>query len=312
MNVKRRWTNLQARISLYKDKLQTFQNRDCDSEASLACFSQRFLSDFKRFDISLNSASLAFFMIFSIFPLCLLITSVLSMSGTFDNASKSLANFARFLPPAVFKFIHDIFSSLRESKSFSFGLIGVLSLFWAASKGINLLLGTLYRIYEHEKGGKLVFLRRLIAIVLLLLMALSVLVLPLVLSGGQLVLKTLQKRLFPDLQVGLISVFSYLLAFAYLGFAFAILYHLASGKEGPFGLSFLIGLAAASGWLLISRVFGLLIAGPLKYSAVMGSLTGILALMLWLYFSAMTLLLMALIHKQILINRRVKAERKVS
>ncbi|MDO5737899.1 MAG: YihY/virulence factor BrkB family protein [Eubacteriales bacterium] len=283
-------------------------DHDCQQEISWLCFIRTAISDFQRTKISLQASSLAFFMVFSIFPFCLLLSSILARFGNLDDLLLQLTELTRFLPNRVLGFIEDLLYGIKSSKSLSFGIVGFFSLIWAASKGINLLLRSLYNIYERSLGSKTLLLRRVFSLLILCIMALSVLLLPLLLSTSKLVLEMLQDALFPDLQLGLISTFSYLLSFLYLSFVFSLLYHYASGKSGPFYNAMLSGFFAAFTWLIISRIFSVFLSGPLRYSAIMSSLTGLLALMLWLYFSALSLLIIAILHKQL--NRLYQLRRQ--
>ncbi|MDO5734309.1 MAG: YihY/virulence factor BrkB family protein [Eubacteriales bacterium] len=295
---------LGQRLKNYEHKIADWAGRDCSESSSAFCFWRGFLEDFGRQKLSRQASSLAFFMIFSLFPLCLMLASVISrFSASLEIGllSKELQN---LLPQSVMNVLGAIFQNIEKSDSLSFGLIGFLSLVWAASKGINVLMASLYDIYERVKGRSTMFIRRLLALVIILILVSSVVFLLLLLSFGKYALELLTEFLELQHSLILIESLSYLFGLLYLSLLFASLYYSSSGKAGRFRQAFFVGAIASILWLLSSQGFGLFLASQTRYSFVLGSLTGILALMLWLYLCALILLSGAIFHKQLILQSR--------
>jgi len=95
------------------------------------------------------AASLSYFALFSLFPMLLVILSIIgSLIGPHTEASRQLREgVERYLPPEVHDLIKDTLISLNEN-SVGAGIIGFVLLLWAASSVFAILRSSVNKIWR--------------------------------------------------------------------------------------------------------------------------------------------------------------------
>ena len=171
---------------------------------------------------------------------------------------------------------------------FSFGLLFTV---YAASSGMKALIKGLNRAYDLTEMRS--FGRRLgIALALTVLLATSVVVFFVLLLGGQQVTADFARSLgFGDVAIDAFDVIRYPLSVTALALASGFLYWAAPATEVP-PRSVLPGVMLfVPCWVGMTLGFGYYINEFSSYGETYGSISGIIILLLWLYFVALILLL---------------------
>lgn len=190
---------------------------------------------------------------------------------------------------------------------FSFGLLFTA---YAASSGMKALMKALNRAYDLTEVRS--FGRRLfIAFALTILLATSVVVFFVLLLGGQQVAVDFARSLgFGDLAIDLFGLLRFPLSITALALASAFLYWAAPAtKVRP--RSVIPGvLLFVPGWVGMTLGFGIYINEFSSYGETYGSISGIIILLLWLYFVALILLLGGELNATIQQYREAQVARK--
>ena len=178
--------------------------------------------------------------------------------------------------------------SLSSSQSLSFGLaIGVLLSFWSASTAVGHLLTAINVAYD-EHDTRPWYRKRAIAlavtvgaVVFVAAAVFSVVVLPELISRTGLgvdVQRWLRWAIWPGLAIG-------------FGFSLAVLYRIAPDRQAPRWRWVSVGsVAAVLAWLALTFGFRVYVANFASYNETYGSLSAVVVLMLWLWFTAVIVL----------------------
>lgn len=188
--------------------------------------------------------------------------------------------------------------------------LGLLFTAYAASSGMKALIKALNRAYDLTETRS--FGRRLfIALALTVLLATSVVVFFVLLLGGQQATQDFALSLgFGEVAVGVFELARYPLSVLALAFASGFLYWAAPAvKVRP--RSVLPGvLLFVPCWIGMTIGFGFYITEFGSYGETYGSISGIIILLLWLYFVALILLLGGELNATIEQYREAQAARK--
>jgi membrane protein len=240
-----------------------------------------------------RAAELAYFFLFSVFPLLLVLTNLLGMLSAGSSIQHDLLRYFRTVMP--YDAYHLVASTLEEVTKTSGGgklSVGIIMTLAAASSGMVAIieaLNTAYGVREARRWWK----RRLVAITLTLAMALfSIAALSIMLYGSQ----------FGDLiaaQVGAQPAFEIIWRFvqwplmaAFVLLAFSIVYRFAPNLHRQKWQWILPGaLVALLLWFLASLGLRLYLRFFDVYSKTYGSLGALIVLMVWFYLFGIAILI---------------------
>ena len=241
-----------------------------------------------------RAAQLSYYFLLALFPLLLFMMTLL---GYFAGESaevrdKLLSYLARVMPPSAIDLVHTTLNEITQTRSGSKLSLGLLAALWAASNGMGAISDTLngaYGVEETRPWWKV----RLTAVVLTV--ALSILIitaLGIVLYGGG-----IGERLAAYLGLGAAftivwKILQWPIALFFLLLTFTMIYHFGPNvrpkkcKWWSWGT-----LVAIILWLLFSFAFRLYLHYFNSYGVTYGSLGALIILMLWFYFTGVSILI---------------------
>jgi membrane protein len=245
------------------------------------------------------AAGVVFYGLLALFPA---VTALVSLYGLFAKAStisEQLALLRDVVPAGGVEIIQDQVNRIAEkgdatlSLTFAFGLGLAL---WSANAGMKAVMDALNVAYnEKEKRGflklNLVSLGLTAGAIVALLIALGAIVmLPLVLSflglGGW--TETLLRLVRWPVLICVVI------------FGLAVLYRFGPSREAPRWEWLSVGsVAAAVAWLLGSALLSWYLANFANYDATYGSLGAAIGMMIWMWMSAIVILLGAELNSEI-------------
>ena len=244
-------------------------------------------------DVFGRASQLAYFWLFSIFPLLLILTVLLGyFAGGAEMRQDLAAYFERVLPGSAFLLVRNTLAQITVHAGTGKLSVGIVTTLWAASSGMSSMIDGLNKAYEIPETRPW-WKARLLAVVLTIgLAVLMVLALAILLYGSQL------GGLISN-QLGLGAAFQAIwrviqwplvIAFALLGFLFV--YRFAPDLHSQrfwwtipgAGMGFLLWFALSMGLRIYLHYFP-------SYGAVYGTLGALLILLLWLYLSSAALLI---------------------
>jgi membrane protein len=241
--------------------------------------------------------------LFAIFPFFTFLLSLLGLFNATDLVNTMVDKLSGVAPQSATKFIEGQLLSITQSQAesaFTFGaIISILLALWGVSGAFRSVMEAMNVMYEVEEDrpfwkvyGLSIFMS--LAVVVLLLGALVLVVF------GESIGVTVA-----DL-VGLGSVFATLwsilqwpvVALVVL-FAFALIYYFAPAAKQRFRWISPGSILAFVFWLIFSLLFSLYASIAGSYNETYGSLAGVIILMLYVYYSALIMLVGAEINQVI-------------
>lgn len=240
-------------------------------------------------DIFGNAAQVAFYFSFAMFPLLLFLISLFGLIlNNSDGLSSEMFTYLRqIMPGAAFELVKTTLKEVEESSSGSKLTLGILITLWSASAGIDNLRGALNEVY-NLKETRAFWKTKLTALILTLGVGLlAFIAVGLVFYGTQLL-----AWLLPVESPFVLKPLGWLTVLIVLILTFALIYNFAPNHD-PVEWKWVTPGAIVSIilWLLVSGAFKLYLNYFDTYAKTYGSLGAVIILLLWLYLTALVILL---------------------
>jgi membrane protein len=257
---------------------------------------KRAVKEFKADRATLTGAGMAFYWFLAVFPAMVALVGLLGLFNASGAAVDSITGAVqRALPgQAADVLVGAVKSSNNQSGGTSLvaTLIGVGLALWSASAGmvgLQMGLDVAYDVESDRKFAK----KRLVAFELLAAMlVLGGLATALIVFGAPIGHALRDNLPFGGAFVVLWTVVRWALGLAALTSLFATIYFLAPNRETPrWAWVSPGGILAAGIWLLASIGFSFYVSSFGKYAQTYGSLAGVVVLLLWLYLTALAVVL---------------------
>jgi len=272
---------------------------------------KRTVSEFKEDKLTVWAAALTYYGILSIFPLLLVLVSLLGLVG--QSATQPLIDNAGKLAPGPAKdIITSAIQNLQQSKGaagilFFVGLAGAL---WSASGYIAAFMQASNAIWDVEEGRpiwKTIPLR--LAITLFTVVLLAVMALAVVLTGP--IAKQVGSIIgLGDTAVTVWDIAKWPVLILIVSFLFAFLYWASPNVRHPkFRWVSPGGLLAVLLWIVASAAFAFYVANFGSYNKTYGALGGVIIFLVWLWITNVVILLGAEFNAEIERGRQIQAGR---
>lgn len=228
---------------------------------------------------SQQAAALAYYTIFSVFPLILLLAvAVGNIVGPAVAQEQIVNGLALFLPDATVSDIQFALAGALEQSS-SFGLVALIALLWSATglfTNITTALDTIFEVPETRSIWRL----RLLALVMGL--TLVVLVLASFLTSG-----VLRLLLALSLEVNIwITIGTVFLPLGLDVVIFALLFRYVPARHVHWDAVWTAAMVGGVGWELAKSGFEWYLANLATYSLIYGSIATGIVLLFWAYLIA--------------------------
>jgi membrane protein len=246
-------------------------------------------------DIFGRAAQLAYYWLFSIFPLLIFLTTLLAFLPMRRDLDQWIGAFSAVLPPEAYALLNNTFQQIARQQRGGLLSFSILLMLWSSSSGMEAIINALNRAYD-TKPARAWWKVRLLAIALTLGLAVFIIsALALIFFGES--IGAQMARVF-----GFSRTFETIWAVAQLPIIIALellgvelIYYFApnidrggNGKRWEWftpGALFAVGL-----WLLISFGFRFYVSRFGHFDATYGALGGVMVLMLWLYLTGVAIL----------------------
>jgi membrane protein len=245
------------------------------------------------------AAGVVFYGLLAMFPA---ITAIVSLYGLFANAATindHLTFAAGILPASAVDIIHEQIARLTAKSDTNLGfafISGLAIALWSANAGMKAMMDALNVVYEEKEKRGFIHLN-----LISLAFTLGVIVLALVASGGV----VLPPLILTHLGLAQVTnaLFQYarwpvLLAVIIIGLA--TIYRFGPSRRRARWRWLSIGtLAAAAAWIISSAFFSWYLAAYAHFDVTYGSLGTGVGLMMWMWMSAIIVLLGAQLNSEI-------------
>jgi membrane protein len=270
---------------------------------------KRTVKEFSDDNLTDWAAALTYYGILSIFPMLLVLVSILGLVG--DSATQPLLdNLGKVAPGPAQQIFTSAIQNLQKSQGaagilFIAGLLGAL---WSASGYVAAFMRASNAIYDVEEGRpiwKTAPLR--LALTLVLVVLLAICAVAVVVTGG------LATQVGNVLGVGSAAVTAWDIAkwpvlILIVSFMFALLYWAAPNVKQP-GFRWVSpgGLLAVVVWIVASAAFAFYVANFGSYNKTYGAIGGVIIFLVWLWISNIAVLLGAEFNAELERGRRIEA-----
>jgi membrane protein len=260
----------------------------------------RTLAEISADRLMLIAAGVVFYALLATVPA---ITALVSMYGLFTPAKTigaQLAFLADVMPAASYALISDQIVRIAANSDSKLSLAFVTGLaiaLWSANAGVKSIFDALNIVYdEDEKRGlvtlNLVSLTFTLGAILSLLLALgAVVVLPLVLAFA---------GFKAEYYAGALPLLRWPALFVLMIFGLALLYRFGPSRRRAKWRWISVGsVFAAAAWIAVSLAFSFYLSRFADYNATYGSLGAVIGLMMWMWISALVVLVGAELNSEI-------------
>lgn len=241
-----------------------------------------------------SAAQLAYYFLFSLFPLLIFLTSIFGfVVGSDGELRDGLFRYlGTVLPGSALDLVNTVITEVSNSSTGGKLTIGLFLALWAASSGLEALTQSINKVYEIEETRSWWW-RRLLSIFLTVVLAILIIsALAIVLFGGQINDYMMAQLGFGTVLSVLWQILQYAIVLAFVMLAISLIYYFSPDIEEQKWRFITPGaIVAVILWLLISFGFRLYLSYFDSYSATYGSLGAVIILMLWLYFTSAAILM---------------------
>ena len=244
-------------------------------------------------DILSTAATVAFYFSFALFPLLLFLVSLfgLILENADEFRSELFYYMRQIMPVSAYELVQSTVKEVLENSSGGKLTIGLLIALWSASAGIDSLRVALNSVYNLKETRSYIKTKLLAIIITLSLTLLVTVALGLVFYGWGLLTWLLTSIGLPVPPTFFLVIIQWITVFVLLMIIFAILYNFLPIHK-PFEWAWITPGAITSIvlWLLLSYAFRLYLSYFDTYDKTYGSLGAVIILMLWLYLTAIVIL----------------------
>ena len=244
---------------------------------------------YNRHDVGQQGAALAYYLLFSLFPLLIFVSSLLGLLHL--NVGDALEILTGVLPDSVVELCETYLVYVSETASRAMLWFSLVFSIYFPMRAANCLMRSVRRAYGIKRPGNLVryYLRVLLfTIVLILVIILS---LVLITFGERLLLYLAGRTRFAQALIRLWNYLRFLLLALILFATLGILYALAQDERQSAGAVLPGAVSAMAAWVILSVGFSFYVENYAHYSVIYGTLGAVMILMIWLFLSAQVLIM---------------------
>lgn len=263
---------------------------------------QRYL----RHNVGMQSAALAFYLLFTMFPFLIFISALLGLLKL--DVAAILVGLGEILPQEVVDLAEMYLTYVGENSNLQLLLFGLFFSIYFPMRATNALMRSVRTAYHlgPPRGQFRHVLKTLIYTVLLILAIAMTLVLMTV--GERLLGYAVENFHLPAFAAALWSRLRFPVVAVLAYFALFLLYALAQDTHQPWRNLWPGTLASLVAWMALSFLYSFYVENVAHYSLLYGSIGAMIVLMIWLYMSAMTLIMGAELNGTLISLRKDQKE----
>ena len=261
------------------------------------------------------SAELAYFFLLSLFPFLIFLISLLAYFPLSQHDVLGLIE--QYAPRDSLNLIESTLNQILASHNGGLLSFGIITTLMSASNGINAIVRAFNRAYDIEETRSFFIVRGMSIVLTIAMVFVIIVALLLPVFGKQIGLFISTTFGFSGVFITIWNTIRWLLSGIILFIVFTALYFFSPNKRLHIRDGFAGALFATVGWIIVSLVFSYYVSNFGNYSAMYGSLGGIIILLIWFYLTGMIIILggemNALLYKRKLaplIGKKKEEEKK--
>jgi len=245
-------------------------------------------------DLFDRSAQVAFYFAFSLFPLLLFLVSLFGLVlGSTEGLKDELFQYMRhLLPGAAYDLVRNTVEEVVATSTPGKLTIGLVVTLWSASAGVSSIRGALNAVYELKETRSWFVTKALSLGITLVLIVLTAAMLGIVFYGWELGQSLLGAIGFRITSRFVLASIQWLTIFMVLLVACEIIFNIVPAFKKFHWTWINVGtLVAIALWVLFTGLFRLYLHYYNTYNKAYGSLGAVIILMLWLYLTALAVMI---------------------
>lgn len=281
---------------MFKDQVWGIQMSIKSNERMLGYYIRRIGERYKAHHITAFAGQMAYFFVLSFFPLLIFIISIVSkLNINYDFALEILQ---KFIPSNISKMVTDFVGQTIMTEGLTVLSISGITMLYSASRAISALQRSINMSYDVSETRNFILVKLMgmfYTLMFILIIVLSLLV-PSVFQGIFDFINTYIKFSIDDYWLDLAHLLRNLLLLISFIFVFLSIYLFLPNKKVHL-TEILPGAGfAVIGSLATNYIFTSIVTKLTDYSIVYGSLSAIVAFMVWVYFMALIIIIGAEIN----------------
>ncbi len=243
-----------------------------------------------------RAAHLAYYWLFSIFPLLILLTGLLGFSPLASNFDRWLDALSKVLPLDAFTLVQSTFHEITKQPRHGLISFSFLVVIWASSSGMGAVITALNKAFSATESRPW-WLERLLAIALTLGLTFFIIAaLMLIFFGDYLNEYIARVYGFGAIFTTIWNLTQWIVVIIFVLVGVELIYYFAPNIKQPWALFTPGAIFALVFWLVISYGFRFYVSRFADYSIFYGALGSVMILMIWMYLTAVAILVGGVIN----------------
>ncbi len=255
----------------------------------LRIFFKHLLRRIKTSDVSGVAAQMAYFFLLALFPLMIFMVTLLGYLPIDPNEIFTIVK--DFAPSNSLSIVQETIQEVTSNQNGGLLSVGFLGTIWSASNAMNVVIKGLNHAYDVKETRAFYIARGLSILLTFAFIFIIAIMLILQVFGQQIGEIAFEFLGMGDEFLVVWTWVRFLLPPIVLFLVFAGLYYLAPNLKIKYVTVMPGAIFASVGWIIVSLGFSFYVNNFGNYSATYGSIGGIIVLMIWLYLSAMLILI---------------------
>lgn len=255
----------------------------------LGRFFTRLVRQFFNHDVGRSSAALAYYLLFALFPFLIFLSSLLGLLHL--DISAIITSLSRLLPDGVLSFIETYLQYVSETSSPTMLWFSLVFSIYFPMRAANCLMRAVRRAYHLPRpSGQITYTLKVLLYTVFLLVTIA-LTLGLMTVGNRMLSILGRYVWLPPAFVELWSSLRFLVLGVVVLAAVGILYAMAQDRRDPARRIAPGAFFSLAAWMALSASYSYYVENFSNYSIIYGALGTVIVLMIWLYLTALVLIL---------------------
>jgi membrane protein len=243
----------------------------------------------KEDDIPGLSAQLAYFFLLSLFPLLIVIFTLIPYFPI--PQQDVLGTIREFAPPDTMNLIERTVNDIMNNRNGGLLSIGIIGTIWSASNGINAIVRAFNKAYNVAESRSFIVSRGMAMLLTIGMIFVFIVALVLPIFGREIGLFLFSQLGFTEEFLQVWNMLRLFVSAIILFLIFTGLYWIAPNIKLRCRSAIPGAVFATIGWILSSFGLSFYVGNITNYSLTYGSIGAIIVLMIWLYISAFIIIL---------------------
>ncbi len=259
-------------------------------------------------DILALGAQMAYYLILSFFPFLIFLMALVANSPI--SSQQVLGGLLGILPKEAYILVRNTVVEIVDTRAGSLAPVSGIFALWFASNGIGSIITGLNKAYD-EKERRPFWLVKIISIIFTLLLSVVIIFsFILLVFGGVIKKQILDGMELEPFYQKLWDTGRYIFISSVIFLVFIILYRFTPSRRLRWREVMPGAVFATIGWLGTSLGFAYYVDNLSNYSRFYGSVGGVVVLLIWLYYSAVIILLGGELNAALAYEKKAKDEAK--